>query len=315
MIKKRVFIGSSTEALGIAQKVKGALENRNFEATIWNENLWDDSVFKINNNYFSDLLKATLKYDFGILIGTQDDKVEYRGNIVMLPRDNVIFELGLFLGRLGASKCAFLLEKDTNLLSDLKGLTLAFFDMNIDESITSAVGQIINMFESSSDIELNLFPSTTLATTYFENLIYPTCRYLIENSGLSKNESEKYENVKFIILIPSTIKNDINLQSHIVKSKYKTEKFTFDYIGRPRTINVEIQVEKNEVVIIDFPTTLTGINHVLSNMLPKDYSENTTDYFLILERELRRFVSTLELLINKNNLEGKVFLEYIELPD
>ena len=222
MIKKKIFIGSSTEELWIAQYVKDLLQQKNFEVTIWNESLWDSSVFKINNNYLSDLLKATLKYDYGILIGTRDDKVEYRGNIVMSPRDNVIFELGLFLGRLGTSKCAFLLELNVNLLSDLKGLTLTFFDRNDKKSISDAVDQISKMFENSSDEELNLFPSTTLATTYFENLIYPTCKYLIENNGLSKNEDEKFEKVKLKILIPSSINADINLQSHLIKTNYKT---------------------------------------------------------------------------------------------
>lgn len=313
MIKKKVFIGSSSEELGIAQTVKDLLQQKNFEVTIWNESLWDSSIFKINSNYFSDLLKATLKYDFGILIGTQDDKVEYRGNVVLTPRDNVIFELGLFLGRLGTSKCAFLLESNTNLLSDLLGITLTYFDKKNKNSICNAVDQVVDMFENSSDIELNLFPSTTLATTYFENLIYPTCRYIIENSGLSVNESQKYEKVFFKIIIPSSINIDINLQSHLIKSKYNTDKINFDYIGRARSINVELQVEKNEALIIDFPTTLTGINHVLSNLLPDDYKNGTNDYTLILERELRRFISTLRILINKNSFNHFVIIETIDV--
>lgn len=85
---------------------------RDFQVTIWNDSIWDSSVFKINNNFLNDLLRASLQFDFGLLIGSTDDLVEYRGDIVLQPRDNVLFELGLFIGRLGLSKCAFVIDKE-----------------------------------------------------------------------------------------------------------------------------------------------------------------------------------------------------------
>ena len=110
MIKRKLFIGSSTEELALAEKARDLLQS-DFDVTIWNEKVWDTTVFKINQNFLSDLLKASLQFDFGILIGTNDDKVMFRGKEVMQPRDNVLFELGLFTGRLGTSKCAFLIDK------------------------------------------------------------------------------------------------------------------------------------------------------------------------------------------------------------
>ena len=77
MIKKRLFIGSSSEELKLAEKAKAILSS-DFDVTIWDEKVWDSSVFKINQNFLSDLLKATLQFDFGILLGTNDDKVEFR---------------------------------------------------------------------------------------------------------------------------------------------------------------------------------------------------------------------------------------------
>lgn len=127
MIKRKLFIGSSSEELDLAKKVERILEN-DFEVTIWNENVWDTAIFKINQNFLADLLKASLQFDFGILIGTMDDRVTYRGKEVLQPRDNVLFELGLFTGRLGTSKCAFLIDKEIKLPSDFNGLTLARFD-------------------------------------------------------------------------------------------------------------------------------------------------------------------------------------------
>src|SRR5690554_8158172 len=98
-MKKKVFIGSSSEEIETAKIVQKLLEN-DFEVVIWNENLWDKSVFKLNSNFLHDLLKAPLKFDFGILIGSPDDKVEVRGKEYLQARDNILFELGLFIGKI-----------------------------------------------------------------------------------------------------------------------------------------------------------------------------------------------------------------------
>ncbi|QYS86105.1 nucleotide-binding protein [Flavobacterium oreochromis] len=105
-MKKKLFIGSSSEEIETAKTVQKLLEN-DFDVVIWNENLWDKSVFKLNNNFLHDLLKAPLKFDFGILIGSPDDKVEVRGKEYLQARDNILFELGLFIGRLGLKRCSF----------------------------------------------------------------------------------------------------------------------------------------------------------------------------------------------------------------
>jgi len=188
MIKKKLFIGSSSEELKLAKRAKLILE-KDFDVTIWDEKVWDSSVFKINQNFLSDLLKATLQFDFGILLGTNDDKVTFRGKAVLQPRDNVLFELGLFTGRLGTSKCAFLIDKKIKLLSDFGGLSLAQFQMGNSDSFDFAVNQIRDLFISSSDEELNFFPSSTLASVYLENLIVPICRYLIENGGFTLKDT------------------------------------------------------------------------------------------------------------------------------
>ena len=57
MIKKKLFIGSSSEELKLAEQVKLLLDS-DFEVTIWNDNVWDTAIFKINQNFLADLLKA-----------------------------------------------------------------------------------------------------------------------------------------------------------------------------------------------------------------------------------------------------------------
>ena len=60
MIKPKLFIGSSSEELPLAEKARDILQSE-FDVTIWNERIWDTAVFKINQNFLSDLLKASAK--------------------------------------------------------------------------------------------------------------------------------------------------------------------------------------------------------------------------------------------------------------
>jgi hypothetical protein len=306
-MKKKLFIGSSSEELKLAEAAKAILD-ADFEVTIWNNSLWETAVFKINQNFLADLLKAALQYDFGILLGTPDDKVVYRGNEVLQPRDNVLFELGLFTGRLGTSKCALLLEKSVKFPSDLQGITLARFEKADTPSFVRAVQQIGSVFKASSDSDVNFFPSATLAAVYFENLLRPICKHVIENCGFDVDE-KKYSKCRLKVIIPNKISDDVNLQFEKMKSAYAMKSVSFKYAGRPRNISIDTQIKDDILEFIDFPTIITGINHAISNLLPNDFNALTSDYEAILERELNRFITTLKLLLVKNDFEEMVVID------
>lgn len=307
MIKKKLFIGSSSEELLLAETAKLLLE-KYFEVTIWNEQVWDSSVFKINQNFLADLLKASLQFDFGILLGTNDDKIFFRGKEVLQPRDNILFELGLFTGRLGTSKCAFLIDKEIKLLSDFNGLTLAQFDKADKSSFEKAVIQIKDLFLASADDEINFFPSATLASVYFENLIVPICRFIIENNGFNSKDVH-YKKCKINVIIPDRIYEDVNLQFEKLKLSISTENVSFKYAGRPRHISIDTQIKNDTLEFIDFPTIITGINYAIANLLPNDFNKLSPDYNSILERELRRFITTLKMLLIRNGFDEMVYVK------
>ncbi|HEX5154160.1 MAG TPA: STING domain-containing protein [Parafilimonas sp.] len=304
--RKRIFIGSSSEELQLANTAKQILETE-FDVTLWNDRIWDVAAFRINQNFLSDLLKASLKFDFGVLLGTTDDRVIYHETEVLQPRDNILFELGLFIGRLGLSKCAFVIEKDLKLLSDLQGITLAKFDKADANSFVDAVSQVKNIFLNSSDNEVNFFPSATLAAVYFENLISPTCKYLIENDGFDYNQV-KYTNVKLKIIIPDRITTDLNLKFERLKRKFSGANVSFSYAGRPRNITLDTHITDETLGLIDFPTIISGINFSISNLLPNEFNQLNTDYDLIVERELNRFMSTLKMLLFRNGYDDMVMV-------
>jgi hypothetical protein len=309
MRKKKIFIGSSSEEMVLANLTKSLLEMENdFEVTIWNEDVWEKAVFRLNNNYLNDLIRATLQFDFGILIGTKDDKVEYRGQEELQPRDNILFELGLFIGRLGLNNCAFLIDKEIKLLSDIKGISLARFDRNDTKTFTNAVSLIKDAFKNQSDSGVNFFPSSTLAAVYFENFIKPTCLHIIQNNGISDDDGRKHKNCKIKIIIPQRLTLDVNSQFQLIKNKFKTRKLSFEYLGRPRNIDVETIVTDGNLYIIDFPTVLAGINYAISNLLPNEFNAMSDDYDLILNREFDRFIYTLNKLALRDG-----YNDYIEI--
>ena len=87
-----VFIGSSSEGLDIAEAVQALLDN-DCEVTVWTQ-----GVFLLGLSNLENLTRKLGQYDFAVLVLTPDDLVKSRGVEQAAGRDNVIFELGLFMG-------------------------------------------------------------------------------------------------------------------------------------------------------------------------------------------------------------------------
>lgn len=306
-MKKKLFIGSSSEELQTALIVQKLLEN-DFEVTIWNENLWDKSVFKLNSNFLHDLLKAPLKFDFGILIGTPDDKVEVRKKEYLQARDNILFELGLFIGRLGTERCSFLVHEDVKELSDLSGIFISRFNY---KNLNDKVDEIKRSFLMVEPDTFNFFPSNTLAYGYFENFIKAICAKIVEEGKLKISDIE-YTRCKFQIIIPKKIDENINLQFERIKREVGVEQVQIECMGRPRPFQVNSKLlGTGELLIVDFPSTLTGINYAIKELLPHEYKAFGEEYESILNRELEKFVFTLNSLIKKNSFQD--FIEIVRV--
>lgn len=306
-MKQRVFIGCSSEELGTAEIVKGLLET-DFDVVIWNEKMWDKSVFKLNNNFLNDLLKAPYKFDFGILIGTPDDKVETRGEEKLQARDNILFELGLFIGRLGIDKVAFLVDKSVKEMSDLSGIFLAKYDKT---NLAEKVQDIKQMFKNANSNKFNFFPSNTLAYGYFENFVKQICTQYKADGKFTVAGSE-FSDCKFQIIIPNELSEDLNLQFESLKRQKGVKDAVLTYNGRPRSFIVDAkEYDNGKLEILDYPTTLTGINFSIRELLPEEYEQYGDEYQTILRRELNRFSDTLSKLIVKNGFQD--FAEVIRV--
>ncbi|MGA7733152.1 MAG: nucleotide-binding protein [Chloroflexia bacterium] len=135
--KPSLFIGSSTEALRVAHAVEYQLQH-DAEITVWDENL-----LGLGSTPLETLVNALERFDFAVLVLTPDDFVISRNVPKLSPRDNVMFELGLFMGYLGRSRTFIVYDRDAapKIPSDLAGVTSATYNGDrIDDNVIAAVG-------------------------------------------------------------------------------------------------------------------------------------------------------------------------------
>jgi predicted nucleotide-binding protein with TIR-like domain len=124
--KPTVFIGSSGEQLATAREVK-ALLRPELDADVW-----DEGVFGFGNSYLEDLMSAVDRYDFALFVFAPDDLTTMRTRRQPSVRDNVVFELGLFMGRLGRHRAFWLVPRGKSvpkIPSDLDGISRADFEI------------------------------------------------------------------------------------------------------------------------------------------------------------------------------------------
>jgi hypothetical protein len=137
MSKPALFVGSSSEGLEFARAVRSLLAE-DAEVTLWNE-----GVFALGATFIESLVSSLARFDYAVIVLTPDDMITSREVTALSPRDNALFELGLFMGRLGRER-TFVVRgrgEDLKIPSDLAGLTTAVYDWpRADENRKAAVG-------------------------------------------------------------------------------------------------------------------------------------------------------------------------------
>ena len=137
-----IFIASSSRGLKHATALRDHINNEfkargvTVDCRVWK----DSSLFRLSKATLTNLqnIASTLKEKsngYAVILFTPDDKVFINGrmknvNPDVIPRDNVIFELGFFMGQLGDSRtiCVNPANQKIKILSDWNGITNAQYD-------------------------------------------------------------------------------------------------------------------------------------------------------------------------------------------
>ncbi|QAY65732.1 TIR domain-containing protein [Paenibacillus protaetiae] len=148
MQKPKLFIGSASESIRYVNAVHQAL-SRVAEVTPWHA-----GAFRAGDYTMEALERQLERSDFAVFILSADDMAVMRGSTVLVPRDNTVFELGLFWGKLRKERVFFLVPdriEDGNkeregltaqtfhLPSDLLGLTVLTLESRTDGNMEAAV--------------------------------------------------------------------------------------------------------------------------------------------------------------------------------
>jgi predicted nucleotide-binding protein len=319
-----VFVISSTNGKEIAKAIAGRLTaDEAIRVHVW------PTEFKPNDYFMESLQSATLRFDFGIAVITPDDltKIVREGKEaeVVEPRDNVVFELGLFLSALGRDhvlEVAVHMDGRTpSLPTDLGSISRYKLSIDSQKALEPQVKDECermraHIVENYSKPDLGLLPSTALAIGYFENFIKPVKESLRESNiclvgplGTTR-ERRTVDRRKWDIsvCIPQDLKmatreawanksRDLNLTPGEIELPKDSD------LPRAYPFRVDARLGDGAVHIFDTPTTLKTVLETVRKLMPKASDD---DYRLADARGIADFCHALQRLVADGELSEKV---------
>lgn len=194
-MKIKIFVGSSSESARYAENIclnlNQSTEFSNLEVICWR----NSHLFKAAHYTLEDLLNSLNEMSFGIFVFSPDDLTEIRNQKHYTTRDNVLLEVGMYIGVLGRERTFILVPKnpsnefDLHIPSDLTGITTIFYNYNKNErNIANAVR------DACTEIKNNLFDLLEKPLT--KNIIE---KYNVFNCFEKKDFSELFSDSSTLI--------------------------------------------------------------------------------------------------------------------
>jgi hypothetical protein len=113
----RVFIGSSSEGTGYARAIEDVIaSHQGYDVLPW------QFAFRVGESYIESLIIAANSVDAAVFVATPDDHRRMRDRPDLVIRDNVLFEYGLFSGRLERFRTALAVVGNAVCPTDLQGV-------------------------------------------------------------------------------------------------------------------------------------------------------------------------------------------------
>ena len=288
--KKRIFIGSSVESKGIAEKLENKLGEK-YEVVLWYENF-----FSIGQHFYKELITKIISFDFAIMVGGVDDFVErmpQKTSTKYSPRDNVYLEYGLFSGFLSGNRVLFLIHEQCTVASDLSGVSLAIY--RSDKDATALAEEWIEQYpvrrRQFPDANVELLPIYGIAVGYYYNFVEPFVKALY----VAKKEELGFSKVRLNICIPDFIIRD--------PKEYSALFYQDGGLEQRSLFNFRIHADwnsKDEVLqLYDVPNTLLALFKTVDTVLSIT-DEDTNDSICAKQRALESFGGILTNLLAQN---------------
>jgi hypothetical protein len=310
MEKPKLFIGCSSEVKDVAEQVQVILDD------VCEVKIWDQQTFFPGEHPLESLRREVLQTDFALLLVTPDDKIQKRDKAGYSVRDNILFELGIFMGVLGPKRSFYLVvevttkehkKKELMLPSDLAGITRVQMSIEEGKDYTSSLRKACTMLKEAirrgaNHIGVTLLPSTALAIGYFNNFVLQVCRKLFTISDFQVNgRSFNLQNdlFDFHIVLPDSAADASHegfskfvRQNHLVKIEVEGE-------SRSRTFPffVDSKLKNNRLLLFDYPTTLRAAREAIRIAVPASATEEEIEQ--LEDREIINFERTLRRMLRE----------------
>lgn len=284
--KPNVFIGSSGNSLDDAKIIKSELCSC-LDVTVW------EDFFKASEITYSALSTKSKLFDFAILVGNEEDLTIIRGEKVKQIRDNVIFELGLFIGVLGDKRIFLFCRDNPTLPTDLSGLTIVKYkdEKTLKESCEIIKQQILVEYNACR-VENSM--GTSFAFTYYTNFVKPLVLAVKDN--YIKNQQE---NITIKILMPSDASTNISFDYYESNDCKEIE-----FKHEPRSIKTRSFYADDKEILCDIPTILASLYSCIE-FLYNDGQLGVSDFEIKMrKKELFNFKKTIIKLFEKDGFSN-----------
>lgn len=310
-MKPSIFIGSSSEALPLAKSLRDELAKQ------FLPDLWSEHLFELGEDTLTNLLRFVQCYDFAVLVISDDDVTNSRRQSQPSPRDNVILELGLFLGALGRRRAFVVVVRTEDgspkVPTDLLGNNGVYLSKNLHKSLdqdrlSRELKQLVETISArNQESSLQLLPSTGLAIGYFENFITPVCQELANSKTISLEEVEidvSKGNFNLTIVLPKTL-SDASIEGAKKFCKEKgVKEFSLRTSVRSFPFFVDSALQNGRLVFYDYPTTLRASHESVQLALAGPYIGYGKYHSVLDDKEINNFERTLRLLLRRPGAAG-----------
>ena len=302
-MKPRIFIGSSSEGLDVAKRVKDFFKE-NYDCY-----LWTDNIFKNNESFLETLVKSASLFDFGFMVFSADDELIVRDTHFESARDNVLFEYGLFLGRVGLDRAFVIAQQEAKIPTDLLGITNTRYEVKFDaegnkvatDSLEIGLAKLKKQIDENINLgHLGLLPSTVLAISYFEGFVKLAAEWLTENTPGLEIDGIKYDKGILKIVMPNSLDADIKKSAMLYYKKLGLKETKIDTKQRSYPIHFATKDGDDSLEIYDMPTILTGIDKAIDMYFRVGHIGKKIEQELAEENEMNNFRRVLQLLINED---------------
>ena len=319
MREQNILIFSSGDAYehdNYPQRIKKRLYDEPYrcQCTTWKDEDFFASKDNKNIALLPSLLKRIPTYDFVILVieKNENDSVSINNKRRYIPRDNVIFELGLSAMAVGQDRVIIMSEDGVHLPYDIMGTdgkegfkVVRFLKESFDKKIDELGQYILDNYHKISPVVIGAANST--AVGYFENFIKKVYGNLDEGRGIvyqdengnTKPHKLKKNEIVFDIYLPENLSHDTNgkiagyyetlscINAHIEEENEENKSHK-----EPRSSIFRICFKNGRLHIVDIPTTFKATYEMVKriNDLEADSSDNDAAV-AIKEKYLRQFLN------------------------